>query len=87
MYKNGARSSGESYYMICGTGDTSRHSYMYSHATEKTDLVFSTSYEDETSADEERRTTSSVQNISELEGIRSSEGLLNDMCEVSTVTK
>jgi len=60
---------------------------MYSHATEKTDLVFSTSYKDETSADEERRTTSSVQNISELEGIRSSEGLLNDMCEVSTVTK
>ena len=54
MQKNGGRGPGESYHMIRSTGVTCRHAYMYSHAREKTDLVFCTSYEDETSADGEQ---------------------------------
>ena len=48
--------------------------------TEMTDLAFCTSYEDETSADEEHH--ASVQNISKLEGI-APKGLPNNMCETS----
>ena len=51
---------------------------------EKSDLVFCTSYEDETSADGR---TSSVQNISMQARRHSSEGLPNDMGEISAVTK
>ena len=65
--RNGGRRPGESYHVIHGTDVTCRHAYMYSHAREKTDLAFCTSYEDETSADGEQHP--SVKNISELEGI------------------
>ena len=37
--------------MIRATGVMFRHALMYGRATEKTDLAFCTSYEDETSAD------------------------------------
>ena len=47
--KNGGRRPGESYLVIRGTGVRCRHAYNYSHAREKTDLTFSTSYKDETS--------------------------------------
>ena len=38
--QNEGRRPGESYHVICGTDVTCRHAYMYSHAREKTDLVF-----------------------------------------------
>ena len=44
----------ESYHVIRSTGVTCRHAYMYSHVTEKADLGFCTSYEDETSTDGEQ---------------------------------
>ena len=52
--KNGARRPGESYHVIRGTGVTFVTLHVYSHATVKTDLMFCTSYEDETSADREQ---------------------------------
>jgi len=55
---------------------------MYGCATEKTDLAFCTSYEDETSADE---TSADGEHIRARK--YSSEGLPNDMCEISAVTK
>ena len=36
LQNNGERRSGESYHVICGTGVTCCHLYMYSHAREKT---------------------------------------------------
>ena len=49
--------------------------YMYGLATEKTDLVFYTSYKD-------------VKHTQHIQARRhSSDGLPNDMCEISTVTK
>ena len=55
---------------------------MYGCATEKTDLAFCTSYEDEPSADE---TSADGEHIRARK--YSSEGLPNDMCEISAVTK
>ena len=53
---------------------------MYGRATEMTDLVFCTSYEDETSADGQQHLDIRARSYS-------SEGLPNDMREVSAVTK
>ena len=53
--KNGGRRPGEPYHVIRGTGVTCRHAYMFCHAREKTDLAFSTSYEDGISADGEHQ--------------------------------
>ena len=52
--EGGGRRPGESYNVIRGTGVTCHHAYEYSHAREKTNLGFCTSYEDETSADGEQ---------------------------------
>ena len=46
------KQSQKSYHVIRGMGITL---YMYGRATEKTDLAFCTSYEDETSANGEQR--------------------------------
>ena len=45
------KQSQKSYHVIRSTGITFVKLYMYGRATEKTDLAFCTSYEDETSAD------------------------------------
>ena len=52
--KSGGRRPGESYHVIRCTGITNHRAYMYSYATENTNLAFCTSHGDKTAANGEQ---------------------------------